>query len=105
MDNCPVCGKRILDWDPEGCELPSGQRVCLVHLTPAQRQELDHAYDLEDREMGERLGTIDIEEAIDALDPDVFGSSRIVNGARVFDDDLDDYDFRDYAKSERQLGA
>lgn len=87
MDNCPVCGKRISDWDPEGCELPSGQRACLAHLTPAQREELDHAFDLEDREMGERLGAIDLEEEIDALDPDVFGSSRIVNGARVFDDE------------------
>ena len=27
-------------------------------------------------------------DLIDALDPDVFGYSRIVGGARVFDDDL-----------------
>lgn len=31
-DNCPSCGRRISDYDPEGCEAPTGQRYCLIHV-------------------------------------------------------------------------
>jgi hypothetical protein len=40
MDNCPTCGKRILDWDEKGCEAPSGQRYCLVHLPSEVASEM-----------------------------------------------------------------
>lgn len=34
-DNCPTCGRRITDYDDNGCEAPWGQRYCLEHLPAA----------------------------------------------------------------------
>lgn len=42
LDNCPACGRRISDLDPDGCELESGQRYCLAHA-PAD-SEVGSAY-------------------------------------------------------------
>lgn len=31
LDSCPVCGRRITDYDLNGCETLSGQRYCVQH--------------------------------------------------------------------------
>jgi hypothetical protein len=38
MDNCPVCGRHISDFDMTGREDKRGQRWCVehYHLTPKQ---------------------------------------------------------------------
>jgi hypothetical protein len=38
LDRCPTCGRRITDYDPDGCETPSGQRYCLTHVLTEQEQ-------------------------------------------------------------------
>jgi hypothetical protein len=41
LSNCPVCGKRIKDYDyPDGCEAPDGQRWCVKHLTVGPPKEV-----------------------------------------------------------------
>jgi hypothetical protein len=40
MDNCPTCGKRIYDFDEEGCEAPSGQRYCREHVPADVHEEM-----------------------------------------------------------------
>lgn len=32
QDNCPECGRAILDYDMTGCEGEDGQRWCVKHL-------------------------------------------------------------------------
>lgn len=44
LDNCPTCGRRITDVDPDGCETGFGQRFCLAHLTYDADPELFDAY-------------------------------------------------------------
>ena len=34
--NCPTCGHHVTDDDPTGCEAPTGQRYCLVHVPYAE---------------------------------------------------------------------
>lgn len=41
LDHCPTCGRRITDFDPNGCELDSGQRWCLDHGREANALPLD----------------------------------------------------------------
>jgi len=31
LDECPLCNKRIKDFDEGGCEAPNGQRWCIEH--------------------------------------------------------------------------
>ncbi len=54
LDNCPVCGRKILDFDPEGIEYwRNAQRFCLSHApsdwqSPRWDEELDEDFDEED---------------------------------------------------------
>lgn len=32
LDRCPTCGRRITDYDDDGCESPDGQRYCRAHV-------------------------------------------------------------------------
>jgi hypothetical protein len=41
FDYCPPpCGRRITDDDMSGCETPSGQRYCMIHLPREAHPEL-----------------------------------------------------------------
>lgn len=43
-DNCPTCGRRIVDTDDNGCEADNGQRWCRDHRPPDwNRETRDHA--------------------------------------------------------------
>ncbi|MCV7174836.1 hypothetical protein [Mycolicibacterium sphagni] len=32
LDHCPVCGRRIVDFDMSGCEDDAAQRWCVAHV-------------------------------------------------------------------------
>jgi hypothetical protein len=38
LDNCPVCQRRIVDFDMSGCEDDNGQRWCVTHLPDGHPQ-------------------------------------------------------------------